>query len=129
MERDIEDINDIRTMVNSFYDVVKEDQVIGHFFNDVVKVNWEEHLPVMYEFWQQIIFQTGNYKGDPMATHQRVHHLAAFNSAHFDRWQELFLQTVDRLFQGDNANLAKQRAVSIITVMRIKLLHNGVGLR
>jgi len=45
--------------------------------------------------------------------------------AHFTRWNELFAQTVDELFEGTNAILAKQRALSISTVMQIKILSPG----
>jgi hemoglobin len=35
----------------------------------------------------------------------------------------LFTKTVDQLFEGEHADLAKQRAVSIATVMQLKILH------
>ncbi|HRO42940.1 MAG TPA: group III truncated hemoglobin [Flavipsychrobacter sp.] len=127
MRRDIEKMDDIELLVNSFYQKVVEDDTIGYLFNDVAKVNWEKHLPVMYQFWQQIIFHTGNYSGNPMVAHQHLHRLSPLNAEHFNRWQELFVATVEELFDGENATIAKQRAVSIATVMRLKLLHNGMG--
>ena len=39
------------------------------------------------------------------------------------RWLQLFTSTVDELFEGEKAELAKQRAMSIATVMQLKLLH------
>jgi len=50
MKKDIENRDDIIRLVNTFYDKVKPDETIGYFFNRVVDVNWEKHLPVMYNF-------------------------------------------------------------------------------
>ena len=52
-------VNDIKLLVNSFYDKVKADTVIGYIFNDIAKVDWEKHLPVMYDFWENVLFFTG----------------------------------------------------------------------
>ncbi len=41
---------------------------------------------------------------------------------HFQRWILLFNETVDELFKGEKAELIKQRALSISTVMQIKIL-------
>lgn len=57
MKKDIEDRKDIELLINSFYDKVKQDAIIGSFFTEVVQVNWEKHLPVMYNFWENIVFQ------------------------------------------------------------------------
>ena len=40
MKKDIETRDDIELLVNSFYEKVKADPVIGHIFTDVFKVNW-----------------------------------------------------------------------------------------
>lgn len=45
------------------------------------------------------------------------------SKVHFDQWVKLFTKTVNELFEGDNAELIKQRATSIATVMQIKILH------
>jgi hemoglobin len=121
MKKDIAKKKDIELLVNRFYDKVKVDTLIGPIFNDVAHVNWEKHLPVMYAFWENIIFQTGDYAGNPMTAHYRIHNLHRLGKSHFDRWKALFIETTDELFSGTNAELAKQRALSIATVMEIKL--------
>lgn len=122
MKKDIENRKDIQLMVNSFYEKVKADPVIGYIFNDIVKVNWERHLPVMYDFWENSLFFTGNYSGNPLDSHKRLHKLVPLNAKHFDQWNKLFCLTVDELFEGAKASLAKQRAYSISTVMKIKIV-------
>lgn len=123
MKKDIETRRDIELLVNTFYDKVKVDPIIGPIFMDVFLVHWEKHLPVMFDFWENALFYTGSYSGNPMIVHQKVHRLFPLNDEHFKRWLLLFTGTVDELFEGAKAVLAKQRAISIATVMKIKILH------
>ena len=125
MKQDIQNRDDIELLVRSFYEKVKKDPVIGYIFNDLAKVNWEKHLPVMFDFWENTIFYTGTYSGNPMKSHQRLHQLYSLNAKHFAQWVRLFTATVDELFEGEKAELAKQRALSISTVMQIKISQNA----
>jgi len=126
MKKDIENRQDIQLLVNSFYEKVKQDPEIGFIFNDIVKVNWEKHLPLMYDFWENTLFYTGGYTGNPMEMHQRLHQLVPLTAEHFKRWTHLFTSTVDELFNGEKALLAKQRAISISTLMQIKIIQSSV---
>jgi hemoglobin len=116
MKKDIDNRADIQLLVDSFYNKVKADETIGYLFNDVAQVNWELHLPRMYDFWENILFQTGSFKGNPMAAHVQLHQKSPLTATHFERLQQLFLATVD-----DQAELIKQRARSIATMMQIKV--------
>ena len=126
MKKDIESRDDIELLVKSFYEKVKIDPVIGSIFTDIARVNWEKHLPVMFDFWENTIFYTGSYLGNPMKSHQNLNKLFPLTKEHFSRWNQLFASTIDELFEGDKAVLAKQRAISISTVMQLKLF-NGAG--
>ncbi len=119
--KDITGMKDIIKLVDLFYEKVKSDDLISHFFTEVVKVNWDKHLPVMYRFWDNALFFTGVYEGKPLEIHQHLHQLAGLTEAHFERWIKLFTETVDELFEGPKALLAKERAISISTVMQMKL--------
>jgi hemoglobin len=122
MKKDIATRQDIELLVTSFYEKVKADPVIGYIFTTVFKVHWDKHLPVMFNFWENTIFFTGSYTGNPINSHRRVNKVLPLKEEHFKRWVQLFTQTVDELFEGDKAVLAKQRAASIATVMQIKVL-------
>jgi len=126
MKKDMHNRTDIELLVTTFYDKVKLDPVIGNIFTAIAKVNWEKHLPVMFDFWENTIFYTGSYSGNPMQSHQRLNEMFPLRKEHFARWNQLFAATVDELFTGDKAELTKQRAISISTVMQLKLL-NGIG--
>jgi hemoglobin len=124
MKKDIEDRHDIQLLIDSFYKKVKVDEVIGFIFTDIAKVNWEKHLPVMYNFWESILFYTGGYAGNPMELHRRLNQLIPLSPEHFKRWTDLFTSTADELFTGEKTELAKQRAISIATMMRVKILQH-----
>ncbi|HYJ65707.1 MAG TPA: group III truncated hemoglobin [Parafilimonas sp.] len=125
MKKDIEERGDIELLINSFYDKVKKDAGIGYIFNDVAKVNWEHHLPVMYDFWESIIFNTNSYSGNPMTVHAKLNKETPLLARHFKQWLHLFTTTVDELFEGKKAELAKQRAASIAQVIQIKISNDN----
>ena len=122
MKRDIENREDIELMVDEFYEKVKTDPVIGFIFNDIAKVNWNRLLLTMYDFWESTIFLTGGYDGDPLKKHKHLNQLITLKKEHFSQWNRLFTESVDALFEGRNASLAKQRAANISAVMQIKII-------
>lgn len=118
MKKDITERTDIEVLVKSFYDSVNADDLIAHFFTGV---NWEQHLPVMYNFWSDIMFGGNSFNGNPMAKHVALNMRMSMETHHFERWLLLFRNSVDKMFEGSNAEMIKQRASSIATVMRIKI--------
>ena len=121
MKKDIQTKADIIKMVDQFYELVKKDSLLGPIFTDVSKVDWVSHLPKMYDFWENVIFFTGTYSGNPLKTHQKIHGLSPLTKNHFQRWYALFIKTVDSLFKGEKATLAKTRANQISLVIQDKL--------
>lgn len=120
MKTDIINRNDIEKLVNAFYEKAKTDVTIGHFF---AHVNWSKHLPLMYDFWENSLFYTGNYSGNPMKLHEKLHHFKSLSEKDFEAWINLFTTTLTELFEGEKTELAKQRAMSIATVMKLKILY------
>ena len=120
MKVDIKNRTDIETLINAFYNKIKTDAVIGYFFNDVAKVNWETHLPRMYDFWENILFSTGNFTGNPMLKHKELHERSIMTQEHFKHWITVFKLTVDELFAGVKAEEIKERATNIASAMMYK---------
>jgi hemoglobin len=121
MKKDILERNDIEIAIRTFYEKVLKDDVIGFIFTDVAKVDWEKHLPVMYDFWENVIFNTGKYSGDLINIHRQLSTKLPLTQEHFKHWIALFTETIDELYTGENAERAKQRALSIATILQIKL--------
>jgi hemoglobin len=122
MKKDIRNRIDIELFVNNFYDRVKTDPVIGYIFTEIAKVNWERHLPVMYNFWENALFYSGTYKGNPLELHKHLHRVMPLEPRHFDQWIRIFNETIDELFDGSKADLAKERAYSIAQIMQRNIL-------
>lgn len=124
MKKDLANRADIENLVNTFYDKVKGDDILGPIFNVQIPVNWQVHLPVMYKFWENAIFYTGGYTCNPMTLHAHIHKKIGLEAKQFERWLKLFNETTDELFEGEKAELAKQRALSIAQVMQQKILNS-----
>jgi hemoglobin len=118
---DIRSRNEVIILVNKFYEKVRVDNTIGYIFEDIFKVNWATHMEVMYNFWESVLFYTANYTGNPMIVHRQINNVVSLTPEHFKRWLQLFHTTVDENFEGEKAELAKQRATSIATVMQLKI--------
>ncbi len=118
---DIENRSDIDKLIHEFYAKIMVDEQIGYFFTEVVKLDLDHHLPKIADFWETTLFHQAKYKGNPITPHVAMHKKSPMTKAHFDRWVEVFCQTIDELFSGTKAELAKQRAHSVATVMLIKI--------
>lgn len=114
---DIWNEGDIRIFVDAFYDDVQKDDLLGPIFNDVAKVNWEEHLPLLYQFWDTLLFRSGTFKGQPLAKHLPL----PVTKAHFERWLSLFTRTIDTHFSGPKAEEAKNFARSIADTFQLRM--------
>ena len=121
MKVDIQGREDVARLISEFYDRVRTDESIGFIFNDIAAVDWDKHLPIMIDFWEGILFQTAAYRGNAVEKHIQLNQKIKLKSEHFDRWLSIFNDTVDSHFEGEKAILAKQRAQSIATVIRIKI--------
>ena|SRR5688572_4361461 len=111
---DIQTRNDIITLVNSFYDKVKMDALLGPVF---AHVDWPHHLPTMYDFWSSMLLGDQTYSGNPLQKHLSL----PIDSNHFNQWLLLFTKTVNENFEGEKAEEVKIRAQSIAKVFQFKM--------
>lgn len=118
MKKDIKNRDDIELLVNTFYNKVKADKSLDYFFTEIAHVNWDKHLPYMYDFFENILFYTGKYKGNPFSIHHQLTKKIVIEKKHFNKWITLFNTSVDELFEGEKAEYIKQKATNIATVMQ-----------
>lgn len=121
MKKDIETREDLLELVRQFYVKLLNDPSISYLFTDVAKINLQEHLPVLVDFWDMILFGSNTYEKNAMQRHLAMHAQSPLNKEHFVTWLNYFKETVDELFDGEKAFLAKERATSIATIMQIKI--------
>ena len=105
----IESRSDIEILVHEFYKKVQMDRTIGPIFTDVAKVNWDEHLPKLIDFWSDLLLGENSYRGRPFPPHVPLN----LKIEHFEIWLRLFIQTIDENFKGLIAEEAKKRALGI----------------
>lgn len=119
--RDIRDRQDIEHLVVTFYRRAFKEEVLGPIFVDIVKMDLEAHLPIMCDFWETVLFQAGLYRRNAFQVHVDINRLEPLTPMHFQRWLDLWETTVDDLFAGEKANLAKMQASRIGGSIRRRL--------
>ena len=81
----------------------------------------QDDKPVIVDFWETILLDNPVYKKNAMAVHYELAKKVRLQKIHFDTWLFLFNETVDELYEGKIATLAKTRAKSIASIMLIKM--------
>ena len=87
-------------------------------------MNWETHLPKMYDFWDTVMFRSGTFRGDPIAAHAKLIPKTDMGRERFDHWLTLFRRTVAELFEGEKAGHIVRCAEDMANVIFSKI--NGV---
>jgi hemoglobin len=118
---DIQDRADCERLVRAFYGRALVDPLIGWIFVDVAKLDLEEHVPVIASFWETILLGGQTYGGGAFAPHAALNARARLRAAHFERWLALWRATVDELFAGERAELAKVHAERVAHAFHARL--------
>lgn len=122
-KKDIQGRADIEKLVRVFYEKSLADALLSPIFSEITEADLSKHFSILFDFWESALFQVGKYKRDLFSAHLEVHQMHRLEATHFNRWLELFNETVDDYFEGIKATQAKERALSIATFIKIKL-HN-----
>jgi len=99
----IETKADVELLVDTFYTAVLRDEQLSPFFQHL---NFAQHLPKMVHFWSFVLLDESGYTTNVTDKHAHM----KLTQALFDQWVILFHETIDSLFDGEKAELAKQRA-------------------
>lgn len=120
--QDIKNRNDIFLLVSTFYGKVRKDALLGPIFNGVI-TDWKHHLEHLTDFWETNLFFAKTYKGNPIEKHIEVDKKfdGKINELHFGTWINLWYQTIDALFEGETAQIAKNRARNMASHIHIHI--------
>lgn len=103
----------VRRLVDSFYETIRADAMLGPIFAANVK-DWSLHLPKMYNFWSSMVLRSGRYSGRPIQVHMK---LDSLTHEHFDHWLALWRETVTRIAppaaQAPFINAAERMALNM----------------
>lgn len=115
----------IERVVHGFYAKVRQDALLGPVFDARVK-DWDTHLQKMCQFWSSVALMSGRYHGSPMIKHLPL----PVDAAHFDRWLDLFRQTVRELCPPAAQTHFIERAERIAESLELGIAsHNRVMLK
>ena len=121
-QKDIERREDIFLLVSTFYGKVRKDALLGPIFNSII-TDWPKHLNHLTDFWESNLFFEKNYHGNPLQKHAEVDAKMGhtINEMHFGVWLNLWFETIDDLFHGEVAQIAKNRARNMGTFLHLKI--------
>lgn len=120
-KEDIKTRDDVALLVSSFYEKVRNNNTLKPFFSPIE--NWDKHLDTLTTFWESSLFLKTKYYGNPIEAHIKVDQANqnTMTQEHFGIWMNLWFETIDELFVGDYANMAKNRARKMNTFLYLKL--------
>jgi hemoglobin len=124
---DICDRADIAALVTAFYTRAFADPVLGPIFTEIAKMDLDAHMPIMCDFWETVLFQAGKYGRNAFSVHLALHRLEPLTPMHFQRWLDIWEGTVDDLFAGPKADLAKVQAGRIAGSISRRLERSADG--
>jgi len=126
-KKQIENRADVYLLVSTFYNKIKEDAFIGHFFLNAIPTNeWEHHINKLTDFWETNLFLSKKYTGNPMQVHKKLdeNNDNSITQEHFGKWLELWISTINELFYGDKAKKAIESARNISFVLFLRIFEN-----
>ncbi|MEO1628062.1 MAG: group III truncated hemoglobin [Bacteroidota bacterium] len=120
-KRDIQDREDIAQLLASFYEKMLKDELMKPIFIDLANIDLNKHLPILCDFWENVLFQSGNYQRNAMKFHLEIHLQHPLEEKHFGRWLSHFEETLQESFEGPKARQALERAHSIAGIMQLRI--------
>ena len=111
----------VHDLVVDFYREIAFDDLLGPVFGEVAEVDWATHIPKLIDYWCRVLLGHPGYDGYVVAAHRPVHELEPLTSVLFDRWYRLFVEAVDRGWQGSTAERAKTHAAKIAGALARRL--------
>ena len=121
MKQDISTKNDIDQLVHIFYVKLLNDDMLKHIFQQTILPHLEKHLATIADFWDSILLDADIYRGNVTEKHIELDKKFHLSKTEFDRWLFHWKQTIDELFEGEKADMAKFRAQSIADIMQYKI--------
>ena len=118
---DIQDRADCERLVRAFYGRALTDPVLGFIFVDVARLDLEAHVPRITAFWETILLGAQSYGGGAFRPHALLNVKVRLRAGHFERWLWLWRTTVDELFAGERAELAKTHADRVARAFHARL--------
>lgn len=124
--RDLDTVDEILEMVTRQYvDVVQDDTLEPYFNFNPGFIDWQAHIATVADYWNHVLLLTPDYDIDTIENHRKLHEHVPFTPELFDRWLQIFHDTIDGGWTGPTAHTAKKRATGMAWAMAQRFLGHG----
>jgi hemoglobin len=125
VKKDISGREDVYLLVSSFYEKVRNNEVLRPFFDGKIK-DWDAHLERLTTFWESSLLLKTKYNGNPLEVHVSVDRESGhkISELHFGTWINLWIETINEHFEGEYAENAKSRARKMGTFLYLKIFES-----
>lgn len=110
---DIQNKSDIELLIDTFYTTLLKNEEMKLVF---AGIDFPAHVPRIVHFWSFVLLDEEGYKTNVFDKHMHL----PIKAHQFDIWLQTFTSTVDALFKGEKAELAKQRATVLSFTFKSK---------
>lgn len=125
--RDLDTEDEIFEMVTRQYVDVGQDALLQPYFDfGPGFIDWQAHIRTVTDYWCHVLLYAPGYEIDTIESHRHLHDAAPFTPELFDRWLQVFEDTVDGGWAGPKADEAKKRATGMAWAMAQRFLGHGV---
>lgn len=111
--KDITSRADIELLIHSFYGKLLQIPDMKVVFQGI---DFPKHIPHIVHFWSFVLLDEEGYTTNVFEKHTRL----PIQLHQFDTWLSVFTASVDELFAGEKAEMAKQRATSLAYTFKSK---------
>ena len=119
--QDINQRKDLDLLVSEFYKKVLADDKIATVFTGEIKINWTTHLPIICDFWENLLWGGNKYQDNLMQKHLDFNKNISLTPLHLERWLLHWETTLTENFSGKNAAEVKERATIIGRLILFKI--------
>jgi hemoglobin len=121
--RDLDTPSEVGEFVTRFYREIAQDDRFHHYFETVAHVDWHVHTLELTEYWSGILFDGPHDNADRVIEqHRWLHETTPFDNSLFERWLEIFNETLDGGWRGVYAERLRKRAKGLAWAMAHRLV-------
>jgi hemoglobin len=125
--RDLDNEAEIMEMVTRQYSDVGQDDLLQPYFGfGAGFIDWQAHIGTVTDYWCHVLLYAPGYEIDVIEHHRHLHDTSPFTPQVFDRWLQIFHDTVNGGWVGPKATAANKRATGMAWAMAQRFLGHGV---
>ena len=124
--RDLDTVEEVQEFVTRFYRHVAQDDLLHLHFETIAHVDWHAHTLKLTDYWTGVVLDEEHEDADTViGKHSWLHNRSPIEPEMFDRWYELFTDTIDAGWEGPVAQRTKKRGRGIAWAMAHRFLGDG----